>query len=124
MYRNYMKEFLLISGVDSSYKALMEQTTLCWPKTTGALNFLDNLIQNRAIICKMLWNLHYKKDKIWIQLAHIYYGDQASSQGVLYTKAFWVVTKVLKAYKQFELAGWELRDVLLPPENSPPNSCM
>ncbi|XP_070017114.1 uncharacterized protein LOC142172448 [Nicotiana tabacum] len=86
-------------------KALLAWDRLCWPKTTGGLNILDIGIWNKAAICKLLWSLNKKKDKMWIQWAHLYY-KRYTTWGEQPKQASWVVQKIIKAKKYFEEVGY------------------
>lgn len=61
------RRFLSTGGVEVTKKTLLAWDRLCWPKAAWGLNTLDIGIWNRATICKLLWNLCKKKDKMWIQ---------------------------------------------------------
>lgn len=100
------RKFSWSAGTETSRKALISWEKLCWPIVAGGLNFLDIGAWNKAATCKLLWSLSKKKDKIWIQWVHMYYGNRGSIWGNLPRQASWMMQKLLKAHKYFEEAGW------------------
>lgn len=65
--------FLWTGKVDVSRRALVAWDKVMLPSMAGGLNILNLKYWNRAAICKLLWNLAQKKDKIWVQWVHGYY---------------------------------------------------
>ncbi|XP_075095348.1 uncharacterized protein LOC142173623 [Nicotiana tabacum] len=59
------RTFLWTCGVEVTKKALIAWEKLCIPKAAGGLYLLNISKWNRAALCKMLWNLCKKKDKLW-----------------------------------------------------------
>ncbi|KAK6803839.1 hypothetical protein RDI58_001623 [Solanum bulbocastanum] len=41
------------------------------PKTAAGVNFLNISPWNKTALCKLLWNLSHKNDKLWIMGSHI-----------------------------------------------------
>ncbi|XP_055807035.1 uncharacterized protein LOC129875834 [Solanum dulcamara] len=106
------RNFLWSVGVDSSKKALIAWETLCWPRVARGLNFLDIATWNKAAVYKVLWNLSKKKDKMQIQWVHMYYGKQGSIWEIQTKQALWMVSKILKAQKYYEEAGWSAQEAM------------
>ncbi|XP_059285877.1 uncharacterized protein LOC132039408 [Lycium ferocissimum] len=69
---------------DTSKKALIAWDKLCSAGVTAGLNMLDINMWNKAAICKLLWTLSKKKDKLW---------------------------RIFEAQKYFEQAGYDAEDV-------------
>ncbi|XP_058760338.1 uncharacterized protein LOC131633658 [Vicia villosa] len=64
----------LWTGKDTvSSKAPISWDHLCDPIAAGGLNLIDLGVCNRASLGKMLWNLHTKKDRMWISWVNHYY---------------------------------------------------
>lgn len=64
---------------------------MCQPKSAGGFNVIDIQVWNKAAICKLLWNLCKKKDKVWVQRVQSCYIEGKK--------------KILKAMKYVEEAG-------------------
>lgn len=58
------RTFLWTGEVETSRKALLAWERVCMPKTAGGYNVLEISTWNKAAICKLLWNLCKKKDKL------------------------------------------------------------
>lgn len=54
-------------------KALIAWDKLCQSKSTGGLNFMNIELWNKAAICKLLWSVCRRKEKLWIIWVHTYY---------------------------------------------------
>ncbi|XP_019258169.1 PREDICTED: uncharacterized protein LOC109236442 [Nicotiana attenuata] len=98
-------------GVEVSRKALLSWDSLCKPKAAGGLNLLDIEEWNKAAICKLLWNLCMKKDRMWVKWIHVYYKKQNALWSIVPKQASWIVQKILKAKQYFEEAGYTDEDV-------------
>ncbi|XP_019262946.1 PREDICTED: uncharacterized protein LOC109240732 [Nicotiana attenuata] len=72
------KRFLWIGGVEVSKKELIAWDKLYIPKVTGGLNIIVIQAWNKAAICKLLWNICTKKDKLWVKWIHCYYGKRTT----------------------------------------------
>ncbi|XP_016491274.1 uncharacterized protein LOC107810954 [Nicotiana tabacum] len=105
------KRFLWTCSVDMSRKALIAWERLCYPKAAGGLGLLDVHAWNAAAICKLLWNLCKKKDKLWVQWVHIYYVKGRRVWDSQANQASWVIRKILKAKLIFEKVGILEQDV-------------
>ncbi|XP_019266752.1 PREDICTED: uncharacterized protein LOC109244163 [Nicotiana attenuata] len=105
------KTFLWTGGVEVSRKALLLWDSLCKPKATGSLNLLAIGEWNKAVICKLLWNLCKKKDRLWVQLIHVYYQKQNALWSIVSKQASLKVQKILKAKQYFEEAGYTEVDI-------------
>lgn len=90
-------------SAEASKKALIAWEKLCCPKSSGGLNFLDVNTWNKAAIGKCLWNLRKKKDKLWVEWIHIYYGKGVL--GLQAKQASWIVQRILKAHNTSRKPG-------------------
>lgn len=97
------RRFLWTGNAEASKKSLIAWEKLCCPKKCGGLNLLDVFAWNKAAIGKLLWNL-CKKDKLWVEWIHTYYG-QEGVWGIQAKQASWLVQRILKAYKHLQEAG-------------------
>ncbi|XP_019248784.1 PREDICTED: uncharacterized protein LOC109228056 [Nicotiana attenuata] len=95
------RTFLWTGGVETSRKALLAWEKVCMPKTDGGCNVLEISTWNKAAICKLLWNLCKKKDKLWVQWIHMYYGKRQAVWKTNPRNASWIVQKIIKAKKYF-----------------------
>lgn len=43
------------------------------PKESGGLGLRNLHMWNKALLCKLLWNIHIKKDSLWIKWVHHFY---------------------------------------------------
>lgn len=92
-------------NADSSKKTLIAWEKLCWPKASEGMNFLDVYTWNNAAIGKLLWNLCKKKDKLWVEWMHSYYGQQGI-WGKQAKQASWIVQRIFKAHKHLQNIGY------------------
>ncbi|XP_060182493.1 uncharacterized protein LOC132612187 [Lycium barbarum] len=99
------RTFLWTGGIDVSKKALLAWDKICGPKEAGGWNVLDITIWNRAAITKLLWTLHSKKDKLWVQWVHTYYGKHKNLWDEEVKQASWMIRKILKAKKYIKAVG-------------------
>ncbi|XP_056689146.1 uncharacterized protein [Spinacia oleracea] len=60
-------------GTDCSKKALVAWSHMCLPKTAGGWNIKDMEIWNKAVVCKLLWAITHKKDRLWSRWVDGYY---------------------------------------------------
>lgn len=67
------RQYLWTSNTNVSKRALIAWERLSYPICAGGLNLTDMQSWNRAAICKLLWNLCAKKDKLWVAWIHNYY---------------------------------------------------
>lgn len=47
--------------------------TVCMPAEGGGLGLRNLYLWNKALLCKLLWNIHSKKDSLWIRWVNHYY---------------------------------------------------
>ncbi|KAK6122644.1 hypothetical protein DH2020_043620 [Rehmannia glutinosa] len=59
-------------------KALVAWKDICLPKTEGGLGFRDVRTWNLALLAKVLWNIHDKRDSLWIRWVDQVYLNGAS----------------------------------------------
>ncbi|KAK6164050.1 hypothetical protein DH2020_000914 [Rehmannia glutinosa] len=59
-------------------KALVAWKDICLPKTEGGLGFRDVKTWNLALLAKVLWNIHDKRDSLWIRWVDQVYLNGAS----------------------------------------------
>nr|XP_018621920.1 uncharacterized protein LOC104120770 [Nicotiana tomentosiformis] len=105
------RNFLWGGGVEMTRKAPLAWDRVCWPRTVGGFNVLHIETRNKAAVCKLLWNLHTKKDKLWVRWVHIYYGKGRQIWEVEPQQASWILTKILKAKKYLEGTGMRMTDM-------------
>ncbi|KAH0776477.1 hypothetical protein KY290_007888 [Solanum tuberosum] len=101
-----VQSFLWTGGTDTSKKALVAWDQLCKPQTAGGLNIVSIQEWNKAAICKLLWNLSKKKDKLWVQWVQMYYGKQGTMWNIQANQASWMVRKIPQTHKVLEAVGW------------------
>ncbi|XP_060170497.1 uncharacterized protein LOC132601434 [Lycium barbarum] len=67
---------------------------------SGGLNILNFFLWNKAAICKLLWAVAKKKERLWVLWIHAYYvkGDDFG-QTPTPKQASWVVRKIFDARK-------------------------
>ncbi|GFY93106.1 hypothetical protein Acr_08g0015020 [Actinidia rufa] len=61
------RNFLWGGKATSPKKPLVAWKDLCKPKSEGGLAFIDLNTWNVALMSKSLWNLHAKKDTLWVK---------------------------------------------------------
>jgi len=105
------RSFLWTGGADISKKTLVAWDQLCKPRIAGGLNIVSIQEWNKAI-CKLLWNLSKKKDKLWVQWVHMYYRKQGTVWNIQANQASWMVRKIIQTYKVFEDVGWNEAQVI------------
>ncbi|XP_060185527.1 uncharacterized protein LOC132614990 [Lycium barbarum] len=94
------RTFLWTGSNNCSRKALVAWEKICRPKTAVGLNVIDILTWNRAAICKLLWPVEQKKDKLWVLWVHTFYiKSQDLSQMETPKQACWLLRKVIDARK-------------------------
>lgn len=71
--QSYCRIFLWTGGNDCSKKALVAWSHMCLPKTAGGWNIKDMEIWNKAAVCKLLWAITHKKDRLWSRWVDGYY---------------------------------------------------
>nr|XP_016437896.1 PREDICTED: uncharacterized protein LOC107763904 [Nicotiana tabacum] len=67
------RRLLWTGDAEPTKKALIAWERLCSPKVAGGLNFIDVALWNEAAICKLLWNICTRKEKLWVHWVHTYY---------------------------------------------------
>ncbi|XP_060210243.1 uncharacterized protein LOC132637117 [Lycium barbarum] len=102
---------LVIGRPDESKKALLAWETVCTPKTAGGFNVVQLRTWNRAAICKLLWCLSNKKDRLWVRWINAYYGKYMHDWAVP-KQASWVVQKIIKARTYMLDTGLDVEEVL------------
>ncbi|KAF3625162.1 hypothetical protein FXO38_29886 [Capsicum annuum] len=60
-------------------------------EVAGGLSILDVAVWNKAVIGKLLWNIYAKKDKLWVQWEHCYYGRNKNLLVDVPKQASWVI---------------------------------
>ncbi|XP_019263451.1 PREDICTED: uncharacterized protein LOC109241191 [Nicotiana attenuata] len=70
------------------------------------------LLDKMLAICKLLWNLAQKKDKLWVQWIHTYYGKGKAVNCIEANQASWLVKKILNAKHYMIEAGINLEEIL------------
>ncbi|XP_019236925.1 PREDICTED: uncharacterized protein LOC109217149 [Nicotiana attenuata] len=99
------RRFLWTGSAEPTRKALIAWNGLCLPKTAGGLNFMDIGLWNEAAICKLLWNICTRKEKLWVHWVHTYYIKGQAVWEVNAKNASWAMQQVFQAKKYFDSAG-------------------
>ena len=69
----------LWGGKCNEYKQpLVAWKDVTLPKSEGGLGLRNTKAWNKALLSKTLWNIHSKKDSLWVQWVHQIYLKQAS----------------------------------------------
>ncbi|XP_060190753.1 uncharacterized protein LOC132620044 [Lycium barbarum] len=100
-----LKTFLWTGDTEASKKELVASEQLCIPRTVGGMNILRTHAWNKTAICKMLWNLCKKKDKLWVKWVHAYYLKGQPIWNFLPKQGSWMLKKIFKATQTLEEAG-------------------
>nr|XP_016461930.1 PREDICTED: uncharacterized protein LOC107785201 [Nicotiana tabacum] len=106
------RKFLWTGNFESTRKTLIAWDRLSCPRVARGSNLLDIGTWNKAAMCKLLWNLCKKKDKLWVQWVHVYYKKYNPGWGTEPKQASWVIQKIFKAKKYFAEGGYTEDDVL------------
>lgn len=101
----------MVQWVELTKKAPIAWEKVCWPRSVGGFNVLHIETWNKAAICKLLWNLCTKKNKLWVRWVHIYYVKGRQIWEVETKQASWIQNKILKAKKYLDQAGIRIVDV-------------
>lgn len=60
----------------NSSRSLVAWREMCLPKIEGGLGFKNLSCWNSALLSKVLWDFHCKKDSLWVRwVNHVYLGD-------------------------------------------------
>lgn len=106
MVTNVCRNFLWTGSNEYPRRALIAWSTVCLPKPAGGLNILDFFTWNKAAICKLLWAVDKKKDKLWIQWIHsIYIKVREVNSMPTPSQASWLVRKIFGARKWMTQSG-------------------
>ncbi|XP_019227288.1 PREDICTED: uncharacterized protein LOC109208613 [Nicotiana attenuata] len=94
----YCRNYIWTGSNELTRKALVAWSRMCMPKTAGGLNLTNLKVWNKAAIAKTCWELHGKKDILWIKWIHEYYikGKQITDMAIP-QQASWMVKKIFKA---------------------------
>lgn len=65
--------FLWSGNLQTSHAALVAWKKVCLPRNEGGLALLDIKARNNSFLAKQLWNIHLKKDSLWIKWVDHYY---------------------------------------------------
>nr|XP_009623283.1 uncharacterized protein LOC104114523 [Nicotiana tomentosiformis] len=60
------RRFLWKGNVEPTMKALIAWDKLCAPKVAGRLNFINVEMWKKEAICKLLWSICTRKEKLWV----------------------------------------------------------
>nr|XP_016438087.1 PREDICTED: uncharacterized protein LOC107764077 [Nicotiana tabacum] len=107
------RRFLWTGDAEPTKKALIAWERLCSPKAAGGLNFIDVELWNEVAICKLLWNICTRKEKLWVHWVHTYYVKGQAVWNVEPKNASWAIQKIFQAKKYFTRAGMTEDDVQL-----------
>nr|XP_009793629.1 PREDICTED: uncharacterized protein LOC104240481 [Nicotiana sylvestris] len=112
--QNWTTKYLAYAGdAEPTKKALISWERLCSPKAAGGLNFIDVELWNKAVICKLIWNICTTKEKLWVHWVHTYYVKDQAVWNVKPKNASWAIQKIFQAKKYFTRAGMTEHDVQL-----------
>ncbi|XP_019235180.1 PREDICTED: uncharacterized protein LOC109215551 [Nicotiana attenuata] len=77
----------------------------------GGLNFINVKLRNKAAICKLLWSICTRKEKLWVHWVHTYYIKGNTVWNIEPKNASWAIQKIFKARNYFENARLSEEDV-------------
>jgi hypothetical protein len=67
------RAFLWGGNASNRKKPLVAWSNICMPKLEGGLGIVNLSIWNKALMMKNLWNIHDKKDTLWVKwISHFY----------------------------------------------------
>lgn len=102
----------LWSGDVGGKRAPVAWDDVCRSRAEGGLNLVHLPTWNKACMLKLLWAIHHKSDKLWIQWIHSYYiKQQQIDVMVVPLQASYLFKKLLK-YRD-EIAHLQIRDDIL-----------
>lgn len=88
--------FLWTGNAELSKRALVAWDKIMLPQSAGGMGIINMKLWNRATICKMLWCLAQKKDRIWIKCVHEYYVKGAAVQEMeILKQSSWLIIKII-----------------------------
>ncbi|XP_057489421.1 uncharacterized protein LOC130775286 [Actinidia eriantha] len=67
------RNFLWSGNCNSNKKPLVAWNEVTLPKSEGGLGIRNIKIWNKALLSKTLWDIHAKKDSLWVQWVHHIY---------------------------------------------------
>ncbi|XP_070018843.1 uncharacterized protein [Nicotiana sylvestris] len=105
------RRFLWTGNAEPIRKALIAWEKLCSPKVAGGLNFIDVELWNEVAICKLLWNIYTRKEKLWIHWVHTYYIKGHTVWSTEPKSASWAIQKIFQAKEYFAKPGLNEEDV-------------
>lgn len=92
------RTFLWTGRAEPSKRALVAWDNVMLPLQSGGLNIHNLKIWNKAAICKLLWSLNQKQDKIWIRWVHGYYiRNQNVFDMNMPVQSSWIIQKIIGA---------------------------
>ncbi|XP_070022732.1 uncharacterized protein [Nicotiana sylvestris] len=90
--QNWTTKYLSYAGdAEPTKKALIAWERLCSPKVVGGLNFIDVTLWNESAICKLLWNICTRKEKLWVHWVHTYYVKGQAMWNIEPKNASWTI---------------------------------
>ncbi|XP_056695123.1 uncharacterized protein [Spinacia oleracea] len=80
----------------ASKKALISWADMGLPRSTGGWNIKNMELCNKPAVCKLLWAITHKIDKLWVRLVDSYYVKGRSLVGFQCTSAMsWSLKKII-----------------------------
>ncbi|XP_059316204.1 uncharacterized protein LOC132067084 [Lycium ferocissimum] len=87
-------------------KAIIAWDKVCLPKNAGGMNLLNLRIWNQVAICKLLWALSQKKDRLWITWIYTCYIKNQDIHTMDSPKqAAWMIRKIIHMRKHWQELG-------------------
>lgn len=101
------RSYLWSGSTSITKRALVSWKKTCIPKSDGGLNLINFKVWNQAAICKHLWALSQKKDKLWIAWVHSYYiKDKCITDMIIPPQCSWMIKKILTMRKHLSIMGY------------------
>lgn len=106
--QSYCRIFLWTGDTNASKKALLSWENLCLPRVAEGLNLKNMEYWNKAAVCKLLWAITHKKDKLWVRWVNSYYVKGRPLTGFHCTANMsWPLRKILGCMDLIEnVGGW------------------
>lgn len=99
------RTFLWTGSNEFSRRALIAWETVCMPQRAGEL-VIELIRWNKAALCKLLWAIEQKQDRLWVLWIHTYYIKNKSLDTLQVPKqASWLVRKIFEAKKWLNGVG-------------------
>lgn len=101
------RSYLWTGNAETSKRALIAWSHLTTPKVAGGLNIKDICLWNKAAICKLLWAIANKKDRLWVRWIDIYFLKGKNHQALDTGKLSRMLRKVFHCQQMVDdCGGW------------------